>query len=162
MANSDNRKSRGRFNLFDILLILAVLSCIAGVVLHAVFTEKVEQTHTEEARISFMVSGVSPQTADAFCTLNDVIFSQETDEIIGVLVSAEQEALFLDLETADGIIVKAEHPEKKAIRGVSLMTGTWTDDGFLIDGHTLAIVGKTMNVYTEHAVCTITITGVSQ
>jgi len=81
---------------------------------------------------------------------------------IGSIDEATYAPLMLDLENAEGMIVKAEHPEKKEITATVTLTGTWTDDGFLVGGTTLAAVDKTMKIYTDHAVCEIIITGVSK
>ncbi len=162
MAPSDKKRSSARFNLFDVTLILVIVACIAGIVLHAYFTKDLTETYSENAQITIRVAGVSEQTANAFCVAGAPIYLQETDVRIGTVESAEYAPHTLDLETADGILVKAEHPEKKDISAVATFTGTWTDDGFLIGGTTLATVGKTLNIYTDNAVCTITVVSVSQ
>lgn len=162
MASSEKKKSGARFNLFDVILILVIVACIAGVVIHAYFTKDLTQTYSENAQVSFRIEGVSEVTAEAFCKIGSAIYDQDTDKNIGTLTAAEYAPLLLDLETAEGVLVKAEHPEKKQITALATLTGTWTDDGFLIGGTTLAAVGKTINIYTENAVCTITVTGVSK
>ncbi len=162
MPNSENKRSGARFNLFDVLLIFVVVICITGLVLHAYFTRDLTETYSQTAKVSFTVSGVSKETAEAFCRIGATIFSSETDEKLGTVITAAHAPLYLDLETADGHIVKAEHPEKKEIMATAELVGTWNTDGFLIGGTTLAAVGKTINIYTENAICTVTITNVSQ
>ena len=161
MASSENKKSGARFNLFDVILILVIVACIAGIVVHAYFTKDLTETYSEIANISIQVDGVSEVTANAFCKGGATIYDQETDKNIGTVMEASYFAQILELENAEGILVKVEHPEKKSITATVAFTGTWTDDGFLIGGNTLATIGKTLKIYTEDAVCTITITGVA-
>ncbi len=160
MSNTKSSRSGTRFNLFDVILLLAVLCCIGGIVVHAYFISDLNETYSENATIAFTVSGVSPRTAEAFCNAGDSIYLSENDHEIGSLLGAYFSPQSLYLETADGELVSVSHPEKMDITGELTLTGTWTNDGFLIGGTTLAIVGKTMNIYTPNAVCTLTITNV--
>jgi hypothetical protein len=162
MATSEKKRSGARFNLFDVILILVIAACIAGIVLHAYFTKDLTETYSETAVVSIRVTGVSEQTAIAFCEPDAIIYLQENDKMIGSIDEAEYAPLILNLENTEGVLVKAEHPEKKEVTATATLTGTWTDDGFLIGGTTLAAVDKTLKIYTEHAVCEIIITGVSK
>lgn len=162
MSTSEKKRSGAHFNLFDVILILVIVACIAGIALHAYFTKDLTETYSETTNISFIVSGVSEETAEAFCKANSSIYEQETDKHVGTLISASYAPLFLDLENTEGLLVKAEHPDKKEITAQASFSGTWTEDGFLIGGTTLAIIGKEMKIYTDSAVCTIIFTGISK
>ncbi len=162
MSTSENKKTGVRFNLFDVLLILAVIACVAGLVLHAYFTDDLIETYSETANITLTVTGISERTASAFCRAGATVFLGETNEKIGTLTQASYTAMVVELENTEGILVNAVHPDKKTATATATLTGTWTEDGFLIGGHTLAALGKTLNIYTEDAVCTVTVTGVSQ
>ena len=162
MATSENKRSGARFNLFDVILILVIIACIAGIVLHAYFTKDLTETYSETAKISIRVTGVSEQTAAAFCVNGAPVYLQENDDLIGTITDAEYAPLIIDLENAEGILVKAEHPVKKEITALLTLTGTWTDDGFLINGTTLASIGKPLKIYTDGAVCEITVTGITK
>ena len=158
--NSEKKFSGVRFNLFDIILVVVIIACIAGLVFHTYFTKDLIEDYTETAMISISVSDVSEQTAIAFCVNGAPIYSQETDAKIGMLETTEYGPMILDLENEQGILVKATHPEKKMIHATATFNGTWTEDGFLIDGTKLATIGTTLKIYTNGAVCTITITDI--
>ncbi len=162
MSISENKKTGVRFNLFDVLLILAVIACVAGLVLHAYFTDDLTETYAETANITLTVTGISEKTASAFCRAGASVYLSETDEKVGQLLDASYDVMIVELENADGVLVNAVHPDKKTATATAVLTGTWTDDGFLIGGHTLAAIGKTLNIYTENAVCTVTLTGVTK
>ncbi len=162
MASSEQKKSGARLNLFDIVLILAVLLCIAGIVLHAYFTKDLTDDYSQTATISFVVSGVSEETAMAFSNPGSPIYDAKTDKKLGMLAEASYTALTVQVEDGDGRLTSATHPDKKVITGTATLVGNWTEDGFHIDGSTPAFIGKTVSIYTDSAVCTITITGVNR
>ena len=158
--NSEKKSSGVRFNLFDVILILVIIACIAGLVFHTYFTKDLSENYAESAMISISVTDVSEQTALAFCVNGAPVYSQETDTKIGVIETAEYGPMILDLENEQGILVKATHPERKEIRAMVSFVGTWTEDGFLINGTKLATIGTTLKIYTNGAVGTITVTDI--
>ncbi len=160
MSNTENKKTGVRFNFFDVLLILAVVSCIAGLVLHAYFTEDLSKTYSQEAQITLTVTDISENTAIALCRKDTSVYFEENDALIGTVTWSTYAPMNVELERADGTLVNALHPHKKTAVLTTIMSGTWTDDGFLITGNTLATVGKTLKIYTQDAVCTVTITEV--
>lgn len=160
MSKNKQPKTGVRFNLFDAILILAVLACIGGIVAHAYFISDLQQTRSENATIVFTVSGVSEKTADAFATVGSTVYNAADDRVLGTIEIAECTPHTLQIENTEGILTTVVHPDKMNVSGEACFTGTWTEDGFLIGGSLPAIVGKTLNVYTEHAVCTITIVSV--
>ncbi len=160
MSKTNQPRQGARFNLFDVILILAIICCIAGIVAHAYFVSDLNERYTENATLSFTISGVSESTANAFCMASGTVYIAENDQAIGTLERASFSSHVLSLENEEGLLVSVTHPAKMDIQAEASITGTWTEDGFLIGGTTLAIVGKTLNIYTEGAVCTITITGV--
>ncbi len=161
MANSENKTSRARLNLFDIILILAVILCIAGIALHAYFTKDLGETYSQNATISFVVSGVSEETAGAFSNPNSPIYDSTSDKLLGTLIEVSYSPMPVDAETADGKLVRVEHPEKMEIRGKAVLKGSWTEENFYIDGSLHAVIGATLGVYTDSATCILTITGVA-
>ena len=157
--STNTKKSGARFNIFDILIILAILASIAAIGLRAYFLTG-SQTQAQTTRIEFVVKGVSSVTAEAFCQQYSKLYLSDTDAEIGTLISATYDNAKLEAEDENGYIVIANHPEKLDIHGYANMSGTWTDDGFLIGGTVLATIGKTVSIYTPNAVCTITIVNV--
>lgn len=158
--SSEKKFSGVRFNLFDIILVVVIIACIVGLVFHTYFTKDLVEDYTETATIVISVSDISEQTALAFCVNGAPIYLQETDAKIGILETTEYHPMSLELENEQGVLVKVTHPEKKVVRATAIFEGTWTEDGFLIDGTKLATIGTTLKIYTSGAVCTITITDI--
>ncbi len=161
MSTQTKQKTGPRFNVFDVLIILAILSCIAAIVIKIFFIEDV-QADLKNARIAFTVENVSEATAEAFCVQNRVIYLQDSDAQIGTLEKASYSAQKLLVEDMGGKLVEAKHPTKKQIEGEALISGYWSADGFLVGGTHLATVGSTFKIYTKDVACTITIVGVSE
>lgn len=161
MSTQTKQKTGPRFNVFDILIILAVLSCIAAIVIKIFFIDDVQED-LRNASVTFTVEGVSEGTAEAFCVPNRVIYLQNGDTQIGTLSEASYSAQKLFAEDAGGKLVEVLHPSKKQIEGTAILSGYWGEDGFLIGGTHLATVGSTFEIYTKDVACTITIVGIEE
>ncbi len=159
MATSNTKKTGVRFNIFDVLIILAVLACIAAIGVRAYFLATTEE-QMQTARVEFVVKSVSDVTAEAFSKQYSTLYLTSTDKEIGTIINAYYSAAVVDAETADGTIVRALHPDKLDIYGFANLSGVWSEDGFLIGGTTLASVGNTVAVYTQDAMCMITIVSI--
>lgn len=157
--STNTKKSGARFNIFDILIILAILACIAAIGLRAYFLNDIE-AKSQSTRIEFVVKGVSSVTAEAFAQQYSTLYLSDTDAEIGAIISASYAPSTVEAENADGHLVIANHPNKMDIHGYANVTGVWSEDGFLIGGTVLASVGKTVTVYTQNAVCMITIVNI--
>ena len=157
MANpTETKKSGARFNVFDVIIILALLACIAAIVIRAYFTANIENDFTT-AKIEFTVKEVSDYTAEALKE-NTTLYIAAGDDEIGTVDTVTYSPAELYAEDASGVLVPASHPDKKDVRGTATLYGIWTDDGFMINGTVSASVGKTVNVYTQDVACTLTIT----
>ena len=156
MANStETKKSGARFNIFDVIIIVALLACIAAVVVRAYFTANIKDDFST-AKIEFTVTGVSQYTASAFHADRKLYLASNDDEI-GTVTSASYSSSKFYAEDATGNLVALSHPEKKDIYGTATLYGIWTDDGFMINGTILASAGKTIGIYTQDVECTLTI-----
>lgn len=156
---TNTKRSGARFNIFDILILLAILACIAAIGVRAYFLASGEE-QVQTTRVEFVVQGVSEVTAKNFSKQYSKLYLVDTDAEIGTIISATYSAAKVEAENAEGQLVIANHPEKMDIHGYANISGAWSEDGFLIGGTTLASVGKTVTVYTEDALCMITIVSI--
>ena len=131
MANpTETKKSGARFNVFDVIIILALLACIAAIVIRAYFTANIENDFTT-AKIEFTVKEVSDYTAEALKE-NTTLYLAAGDDEIGTVDTVTYSPAELYAEDASGVLVPASHPDKKDVRGTATLYGIWTDDGFMI------------------------------
>lgn len=159
MANTETKKTGARFNIFDVIIILAILACIAALAVRAYFSSNIEESFTD-ASIAFSVVGISENTA-ASLKVGDAIFLSDSGREIGIITEATYDAALLQVENAEGQLVTARHPDKKDLHGAATLKGIWTDDAFMIAGVLPATAGKTVNIYTKTVTFTITITSIS-
>lgn len=161
MANPSKIKNGPKFNIFDILIILAVLVCVGAIIFRVFFISETQEDF-RHAYVTFKVEGVSEETAQAFCIANREIYLQNGDAKIGTIAEASYTALPVLAEDAGGKLIAVDHPLKKQIVGSAVMTGYWGSDGFLLGGTHLVTVGSTFNIYTKDVACTITIVHISE
>ena len=161
MSNPSKIKNGPKFNIFDILIILAVLVCIGAIIFRVFFIAETQED-MRNAYVTFKIEGVSEETAQAFCVAGRDIYLQTGDHKVGVLTEASYTALSVFAEDAGGKLVAVDHPVKKQITGDAVLTGYWGADGFLLGGTYLATVGSTFNIYTKDVSCTITIVSISE
>ncbi len=161
MSKTQTKKSGPRFNIFDVLIILAVIACIAAIVLHAYFIKDINENFVL-AKVEFTISDISQNTASSFCNVHRKIYLQNGDDEIGTITEATYSPQKMMVEDAEGKLVEVQHPSKKQVTGTASIKGLWTEDGFMINGTILATVGSTVNIYTQDAACTITVVSVSK
>lgn len=159
MATTETKKSGARFNIFDVIILFAIIACIAAVAVRAYFTANTEESFAP-AKIEFSVIGVSENTAEAM-KIGDKLYLSDNGKEIGVIDTSAYTASALYVEDSEGKIVTAAHPVRKDIHGTATLSGIWTEDAFMIGGIVPATVGKTISIYTKGVTCTITITAVS-
>ena len=159
MATTETKKSGARFNIFDVIILFAIIACIAAVAVRAYFTANTTDSFVS-AKIEFSVIGVSENTAEAM-QVGDKLYLSDNGKEIGTVDASAYTASALYIEDSEGKIVTAAHPAKKDIHGTATLYGIWTEDAFMIGGTVPATVGKTISIYTKGVTCTITITTVS-
>jgi len=160
MDQKQKQISGSRFNIFDFLIIVGIIVCLAAIAARMLFIGN-EKKKVVFADVYFEVSGISEVTADALCVTNESIYLQSNDMQIGILASAQSEAQKVLTDNGEGILVEALHPEKKTVYGTAQIKGVWHDEGFMIDEAYLATVGGSLDIYTKYASCTITITAIT-
>ena len=157
--SANTKKSGARFNIFDILILLAILASIAAIGVRVYFLASGEE-NVQTTRVEFVVKGVSEVTAQNFAKQYATLYLDSTDAEIGAIISATYTAASVEAENEEGKLVIASHPDKMDIHGYANISGTWSEDGFLVGGTELASVGKTVTVYTQDATCMITIVSI--
>jgi hypothetical protein len=156
------RKASGpRFNVFDFLIIFTILVCVGAIAVRAIFIGNAKKEITT-AKVVFEVSGISSVTAEALCIPEQPLYLQSDDTWIGTVVSAVASPQKVWEKDETGMLQSAFHPEKKTVRAEAVISGTWSEDGFLIGGTNLAAVGKNFAIYTPSVSCTVTVVSVSE
>lgn len=156
-------KKSVRFNVFDVLIILVALACVAAIIVRAKFISG--DTLDEKITIGFIVPGVMKSTADkmtADLTEGAKLYLSSTDEEIGYIVSIGSEKSTVYAENESGEIKRVEHPNSMNVTGVCVLYGKTGTDGFLIGGTTAATLSEVIYVYSDTIDFSMTITNVSE
>ena len=154
------KKSGPRFNVFDFLIIFAILVCAGAIIVRAIFIGSAEKDR-DTAAVVFEISYISDVTAEALCKEDQPIYLQSDDERIGTMKTATASPQIVWERDANGVLQSVLHPAKYEVRAETLIEGVWTEDGFLIGGTRLATVGDTFDIYTPYVSCTLTVVSVS-
>ena len=161
MDQKQKQISGPRFNIFDFLIIIALVVCVGAIIARALFVNNTRES-VVFADVYFEVVGVSDVTADALCVQNESIYLQSSDVRVGLVNMVKSEPCRIWTENEDGILVEAVHPNKQTVYGKAQIKGVWHEDGFMVDGTYLVTVGNTLDIYTKYASCTITITSIME
>ena len=86
MANG-TKKTGARFNIFDILILFAILASIAAIGVRAYFLADGKE-NVQTTRVEFVVRGVSEVTAQKFAKQYGTLYLDSTDAEIGTIISA--------------------------------------------------------------------------
>lgn len=157
------RTAKLRFNIVDLVLIIAVLACIAGVYLRFHFSEEFGVNHVQnEYAVSFEVKNIRYTSVDAFPT-GDNVYLQSSRKLLGTIIGIDStspsQMIYTDYS---GNVKQIYYPEDSRIdlTGRIAARGTLTERGFMLDGNTYLAPGASYLVLTPHINVTLTITDI--
>lgn len=167
MAQTDKKKQKNaariRFNIVDLVLIIAVLACLVGVYLRYNVSEQFGVNHElGEYVLSFEIKDIRYTSADAFPE-GDTFYLDEKDVILGTVIAIDStspsEVIYAD---SKGDYKTIYYPEDSRIdlTGRLLSEGMMTDRGYMLAGNTYIAPGQTYYVETPHINVGITVTGI--
>ncbi len=149
------QNKKAKLNIIDIIIIFAVLICLAAIGLRIYFTSNANNTG-EEALVTFEVYGISETNAMAFGE-NMKLYLASSDDEVGYIVSAAVSAAKTDAVDGDGKITSVNDPIKKTVVVTAVLKGKWGDDGFYLDGTKLLSLGTNVEIYTEKNIFSFTV-----
>ena len=91
MDQKQKQISGSRFNIFDFLIIVGVIVCLAAIAARILFIGN-EKKKVVYADVYFEISGISDVTADAIGIPNESIYLQSNDIRVGVMNETQAEA----------------------------------------------------------------------
>lgn len=140
----NDNKNKVKFNVFDIIIILAVIVCIAAVVLKVTYFDKRNDV-SEQIIVDFTVYDIMDNTAAS--ASKGKVYLADSDTLIGEIISAEIVPNKVYVED-NGILTSYENPlGKKNLNGKVAFSGRSSETGFFIGGKTKITIGSTLSVY---------------
>lgn len=162
--NGRKKDSRIRFNVIDLVIIVAILACIAGIYLRYNFGDQYGVEHQmEQYEITFQVQNVRYTSADAFQE-GDAVYLKTQGKLLGTVLGIDattpSELVYTDLS---GDIRQIYYPENSRIdmEGTLLVSGVMTDRGFMLDGNTYLAPGASYAVQTPRIDVSIIVADIS-
>ena len=159
MENTEKNKSR--FNGIDLLIVLVILACIAGILIRAYGVNRLERAaHADTVNISFKVSGLSDTSGNIFAK-DDIYYIADTERVFGRLSGFETAPCMALIEKTDGTAVSARVPGQIDVSGTFSAEGKMTDEGFLLGGVEYVYINETYTVESKQCRITLTVTDIS-
>ncbi len=163
METNGTKKSNGRFNIIDLVIIVIVAVCIAGVLLRRFSLKKADTGEVaEKASISFLVQNIRYTSADFFVG-GDGVYCKDDGIKLGEFMKGFTITPAEEYVTdKNGKTMKVNYPENTRIdvRGSILSEGKWRDGSFFVDGNKYIAAGKVLAVQTAHITVTLLVTDV--
>lgn len=156
----NNEKKKVRFNIIDLLIILAVIALIAALFIRFDLIDRIGGTEWEEVTIAYRIEGVRYTTAEAM-QIGDVFTWRANDITIGTLQTVETSPYYVTVVKEDGTIERAEDEQRCVIQGTISAKGTRTEQGFMLDGSQFLSAGKILDTQSPHIMVTMTVMGIS-
>ena len=153
-SNIAIKKSSVHFNIFDILIILAVVACIAALGIRYYYTQNAFSDFVE-VKVDFIVPGVMESTANSMKL--KTVYLSSNDKEVGYIESMSVIPSSVYVTDDNGGLVKAQHPDSFDITGTIVFRGIWSDDAFMINGTIPANVANTILLYSSDIEFVITI-----
>lgn len=166
-----------RFNVIDALIVVLVLSCIAGVVLRYTVLDDIELSKDQkDFYITFTVSSLSHaqlqkivEAKDEAETNGNWVYLSDGKTELGVLTALdEQNRSTVEFVKENGEVVYAQYSENESddevlwtITGKILCRGCYSENGsFLLNGKEYLSANMVLDVFTKYCDFTLTITDI--
>ena len=145
-ANDKNQGKKIRFNIIDLLIVLAVIAVIGTVIVRYDVADKIGKAAVEDsARITLLVQSIREEACNSVNDGDEVTWVQEATRM-GNIVRKEVSPAVLYSSREDGVIIKNESALTYDLRCTVDIKGTVSDDGYLLNGVSYIAPGKSITI----------------
>lgn len=145
-ANDKNQGKKIRFNIIDLLIVLAVIAVIGTVIVRYDVADKISKAAVEDsARITLLVQSIREEACNSVNDGDEVTWVQEATRM-GNIVRKEVSPAVLYSSREDGVIIKNESALTYDLRCTVDTKGTVSDDGYLLNGVSYIAPGKSITI----------------
>ncbi len=161
MSSEKKKSGKLRFNIIDLLIIVIVLGCIAGAVIrYNIIDRIVLDTKRDEVRISFVVSSVTPQIANAVVDGEEFYVVGSTYTLGSLSDHSITNARLVEANES-GLPVESFDETKRDIRGSFRSYGVLKEEGFFLSGTMFLAPGKELTAESKSVRFSLIITEIS-
>ena len=183
---AEGKKKKIRFNIIDIIIIVAVVACVAGIILRVVLTDNFKSTdNMKEYIMTFNANGLSyaqligiEQALDENKTGGNFVSFADKNESFGTLYSiTESELLYIESHNGDKIYFEIGENEVSVvgnddswkedsvwyIKGAIICKGEYVSGkGFMLNRDTYLAANSTVDVTTKYSEFTIKVLDIKE
>lgn len=164
-------KVRKKLNALDIFIILAVIMCITAVGIRIYMGDKGDipgkaSVEIEDYIVSFLVLNIRETSADSFVD-GDTFIVPPNGEVFGKLINTPSftpAEMYIENDEGQYILTYSTQEGDDAridVRGTFLVSGSMTEEGFLLNGKTYIAPNKTITIQGKINV-NITVTDITK
>ena len=141
-------KKKHRFNIIDLVLVLAVLACAAGIFIRSNLHETVLIRNEQKVNITILTEALLDESAEALHVNDSFRFSSNSEEF-GSLRDLELSPAKLRFFNDDGTVTITHYYDRKDAVCTFEATGYDTENGFMVNGNTFVGCGSTFNLRSK-------------
>ena len=169
-ATDEKKRTRARFNIFDVLLLLLVVLCVVGVWQRRNLQDMFQSKDAMETyAVTFEVRKMRSTTAELL-TQDTVLYLQDGDRRVTLGTISDQVLPLASVEylkDKNGQIVEAVYPQDdyeylQDVSGTLACKGVTRNGTFMLEGEIYLAVDHALSVSTELADFEIRITGIQK
>ncbi len=151
MTSSENRQNKKMsISVIDVMIILAVIACIAGVFVHYRVYEKTHEVMTDDVcMVSVLIKGASLELGEGI-TLGEQIFFENGEEKFGKAVEVNKNSATVYRKNSNGEMVESIDEELLDIVIRIEASGALYESGFLVNGTEYVASGMEIELYSKN------------
>ena len=159
-------------NALDVFIILVAVACVVGVGARIYMGDKgdilgKESSESGDYLVSFLILDIRESSADSFIP-GSVFYNHPIGDVFGSLVDTPTfTPAEIEIQDEEGNIILTYSTEsgddaRIDVRGTFAVSGTMTDEGFLMNGKTYIAPNKMVAVQSENIFVNMIITDITK
>lgn len=148
-----------KFNILDVVIVIVVVACIAGIALRYNLADKIGLTKNQEAVVTFLAPNVRTDVARESFVDGDMYYCKKFNGNFGELIRLDEfiyEPAVRMKEDENGVMRESTLSHRSDVTGYIKVTGKYDEDkGFLVDGVNLVSPGKEYEIQSSNRSVTV-------
>ncbi len=146
--SENNARKKIRISIIDVLIIITVIACIVGTIIHYQIFEKANEVITDDrCRISVLFSELPLQIAER-ASVGDKVYLSDSSEVLGAVVEVSSKDAVVYYRDGSNKIIEGVDSTKKDVTVIIEVDGEITPDGFLANGTDYTAAGMYIDIFT--------------
>lgn len=157
----EKKSSKTGFNVIDLLIVIIVLGCIAGIIYRYNLVDRlIVDSKRDEVSVKFITAAVSKDIEDKLSD-GDVFYIESSGELFGTLSDHTSTDNSYVASDDNGMPVISYNKELRDIEGTITCKGVMRDEGFFVDGTQFIAPGSELILESINVRVSVIITEIS-